>query len=88
MALMYGSGSGPPAQAMLAYNGIQITPNALGDGCQGGLARPRYHALSGSTARAPAAAVTPTAALVSAYVTHGHRCSRSPGRRNGRGPGR
>ena len=32
MALMYGSGSGPPAQAMLAYNGVQITPNALGDG--------------------------------------------------------
>jgi hypothetical protein len=34
---MYGSGSGPPAQAMLAYNGSQITPNARGGGCQGGL---------------------------------------------------
>ena len=68
---MYGSGSGPPAQAMLAYHGGQITPNARGGGCQGGLARPRYHALSGSNARTPAAAVTPTTTLVSAYVTHG-----------------
>ena len=40
----------PPAQAMLAYNGGQITPETPGvGGCQAGLARPRYHALSGST---------------------------------------
>ena len=56
----------PAAHAMLTYNGVQTAPNAGGGGCQRGLARPRYQALSGSTASAPAAAAAPTATAVRA----------------------